>query len=510
MDSLPVRQPQHNMATVIQPVNMTSAGTVERTSSHALTRTSVPYSMVTAERKVDTETYYKGHLDYVMKENKKMKTRLEVLEQENRDLKKTVYELSARLSSKGSAGVFNIEKVLGNQFSKNQPDLPDPTHADICVDTVKMAKDKRAEKEKHIDADARELLDDDRMFYFKYMMKGHTGAVYHVSFSPCGTMLASSSFDRTVKIWHMDDSAREGEAQSLEGHSMIVPEVSWSYDSKSLVSGSFDHQVKLWDVAQGQSVFSAEVGGFVQTVAFEPSESTVFYAGTTEKQIHVFDRREAGPVASLSDDSMVNSIYVFRTGRGLLTGDSSGRVKTWDMRKMKVIDASFSGQSQISHVHCSRPAVGDTEGTFVAVNCFDNVLRVYKRTIGLGRGLSLGEDKNTTGSEASGVPRMRLLHSLEGHRNKNWMIKSSFFLGSDYEIGALWRVEKKDGCGSDDNEDNDEEGQARHTAKTLEASLLLATGSADKPGSVFLFDVGGPEGSGELVQRLEVVQNMRS
>jgi len=39
--------------------------------------------------------------------------------------------------------------------------------------------------------------------------------------------------------------------------------------------------------------------------------------------------------------------------------------------------------------------------------------------------------------------------------------------------------------------------------KTLDESLILATGSAEKPGAVFLFDVGGPEGSGELIQKLE-------
>ena len=37
------------------------------------------------------------------------------------------------------------------------------------------------------------------------------------------------------------------------------------------------------------------------------------------------------------------------------------------------------------------------QGKFVAVNCYDNVLRVYKRTIGLGRGaIGLGRGASPT------------------------------------------------------------------------------------------------------------------
>jgi COMPASS component SWD3 len=310
----------------------------------------------------------------------------------------------------------------------------------------------------------------------------------------------------------MDDSVREHEAQSLDGHTMLVPEVSWSDDSCSLVSGSFDKTVKLWDVTSGQATYTAETSGFVQTVSFEPHQSSVFYAGTAEKLIHVFDTRAAVPVAAIPNDAMVNSIYVFRTGRGLLSGDANGVVKTWDMRKLQAIDRQDiggAGGKPISHVHCSRPARGDTEGKFMAINCYDNVLRIYKRTIGLGRGdePTSNEKARLAAASDSREPvstRMRLLHTLEGHRNKNWPIKSSFYHGPDYEIGSLWKVQgKKEDSSNSDEEGDDEKESSKNVAKTLDESLLLATGSAEQPGAVYLFDVGGPEGSGELIQKLE-------
>jgi len=42
--------------------------------------------------------------------------------------------------------------------------------------------------------------------------------------------------------------------------------------------------------------------------------------GTASKQIIVFDDRIGGKAATLENGSMVNTIYVFKTGRGLVSG----------------------------------------------------------------------------------------------------------------------------------------------------------------------------------------------
>jgi hypothetical protein len=49
-------------------------------------RTSVPYSRVTklSDSKGGNETFYKSTVEVLMKDNKKMKTKLEALEQESR------------------------------------------------------------------------------------------------------------------------------------------------------------------------------------------------------------------------------------------------------------------------------------------------------------------------------------------------------------------------------------------------------------------------------------------
>jgi WD40 repeat protein len=61
-------------------------------------------------------------------------------------------------------------------------------------------------------------------------------------------MLASGSYDNTIKLW----DARTGSVlQTLEGHSDWVRSVAFSHDSQMLASGSNDKTIKLWDAKTG-------------------------------------------------------------------------------------------------------------------------------------------------------------------------------------------------------------------------------------------------------------------
>jgi WD40 repeat protein len=66
-----------------------------------------------------------------------------------------------------------------------------------------------------------------------------------VSFSPDGRLLASASFDKSVKIWDGKTGKFIG---TLRGHVGAVYQVCWSNDSRMILSGSRDTTLKLWDL----------------------------------------------------------------------------------------------------------------------------------------------------------------------------------------------------------------------------------------------------------------------
>jgi hypothetical protein len=82
-------------------------------------------------------------------------------------------------------------------------------------------------------------------------------AVYCVAWTPDGKQIASSSLDRSIKLWDAGTGnvVREFKAykekESEKGHRDSVLCVAFSPDGKLLASGSYDGSMKVWNVADG-------------------------------------------------------------------------------------------------------------------------------------------------------------------------------------------------------------------------------------------------------------------
>ncbi|KAL4744666.1 WD40-repeat-containing domain protein [Aspergillus terricola var. indicus] len=81
------------------------------------------------------------------------------------------------------------------------------------------------------------------------MLEGHSKTVFSISWSPDGSLLASGSFDNTVRIW---DPATGQCTLTLQGHSKYVWSISWSPDGGLLASCSSDKTIKIWNPSTAQ------------------------------------------------------------------------------------------------------------------------------------------------------------------------------------------------------------------------------------------------------------------
>ncbi|KAF7335373.1 WD40 repeat-like protein [Mycena venus] len=80
-------------------------------------------------------------------------------------------------------------------------------------------------------------------------LEGHTDLINSVSFSPDSTWIVSGSYDKTLRLWDAQTGAPIG--APLEGHNDWVTSVSFSPDGTQIVSGSDDKTLRLWNAQIG-------------------------------------------------------------------------------------------------------------------------------------------------------------------------------------------------------------------------------------------------------------------
>jgi WD40 repeat protein len=288
-----------------------------------------------------------------------------------------------------------------------------------------------------------------------YTLTGHQQPVSAIAFSPDGQQLVSSSFDKTIKLWDLNNGKC---LKTLLGHHSRIWTVAFHPHGQQIASGSDDNNTKIWDLKQGRCIKTI-VGHTNAIISVKLSPNAGYLAsGSEDNTIRVWDINKGSICQTLRDHTnRVWSVDFSPNSRLLASGSADYTIKLWDWQLGNCLQTLRGHQSWVWQVAFS------PDGQTLASSSYDHTVKIWN--------VDTGECLKTLQGHASPVifvtfsPDGQLLASsdfdgiiklwnpdsgeccqnIPGHKNSVWSVdfnsNGQWLVSSSYdETIKLWSV----------------------------------------------------------------------
>jgi len=197
-------------------------------------------------------------------------------------------------------------------------------------------------------------------------------AIFSVAVSARGTFWAAGSSRGEVRVW------RDG------GHTLhlvwqahtdpVERALSFSPDERLLATGSWDGTIKLWDVESGALLWTGWQTAIVENLAFAPDGQMLASCGD-DGTIRLWDVKSGTNVQMIAAQVTVYAVAWSPNGTQLASSYADGRIQVWELQPTQ---PAICVQTLSGHSNWVQGLAFAPDGSKLASSSWDRTVRVWE------------------------------------------------------------------------------------------------------------------------------------
>jgi len=254
------------------------------------------------------------------------------------------------------------------------------------------------------------------------------GGVRSPKFSPNGTKIAATSWDKIAHIWSLRPDGFYGNHQELRDNANKIDSVEFNTNNSKIITVSDDSITQIWSLLPNNTYGNPQIltghTGRVNKAIFSPDESKIVIASDTTARIWTLqpDGSYGNPQILTGHTASVYSALFSPDGEKIITASRDSTVRVWTLQP----DGSY-GNPQILPGHAG--ALFSPDGTKIVTVLADSTAQIWSLqsegsygnpqtlTRVISANFSPDETKIVTVSSPDEVPRVWTLQSDNSYGN---------------------------------------------------------------------------------------------